>query len=87
MPRTMSLTPELVALCHRAMDDPGPNRRLAYLDDADYAAMVDTMLAGRPTGEPLWLFAYGSLIWKPEIEHDEELVAAAHGWHRSFCLN
>ena len=23
---------------------------------------------------PLWLFAYGSLIWKPEIEHLDERV-------------
>ena len=69
----MSLTAELVARCHREIEDPGPDPALAYLDDADYAAMVDAMLAGRPPDEPLWLFAYGSLIWKPEIEHDEEL--------------
>ena len=34
----------------------------------------------------LWLFAYGSLIWKPEVEHVEERVGTARGWHRSFCL-
>ncbi len=86
MPRTMSLTPELVTRCNRVMADPGPDPAASYLDDSDYADLVDAALAGRPPGEPLWLFAYGSLIWKPEIEHEEERVATAHGWHRSFCL-
>ncbi len=86
MPRTMSLTPELVARCHRDMADPGPDPALSHLDEGDYAALVEAMLEGRAPDEPVWLFAYGSLIWKPEIEHEEELVAAAHGWHRSFCL-
>ena len=42
----------------------------------------------RPTRElrTLWLFAYGSLIWKPEIEHVEERIGTARGWHCSFCL-
>jgi cation transport protein ChaC len=48
--------------------------------------MVETALARRESGQPLWLFAYGSLIWKPEIPHVEERVARLHGWHRSFCL-
>ncbi len=84
--RIMSLTAELVARCHRQMDDPGPDPAVTYLSDSNYAEMVETILAGRPAGEPLWLFAYGSLIWKPEIEHVDERVATAAGWHRSFCL-
>ncbi|EHK56645.1 hypothetical protein MAXJ12_13831, partial [Mesorhizobium alhagi CCNWXJ12-2] len=43
----MSLTPELVARCHRAVEDTGPEPGLAYLDDADYEAMLDTALLGR----------------------------------------
>jgi len=82
----MSLTPELVARVQRKIDDPGPSPDVAYLDDADYAAMVEATLADLPEGAPLWLFAYGSLIWKPEIEYLEERVAGLHGWRRSFCL-
>jgi cation transport protein ChaC len=83
----MSLTEELVARCYRAIEDSGPDPNAAHLDDADYAAMVDALEAQLPATEPLWLFGYGSLIWKPEIDHVEERVAAARGWHRSFCMN
>lgn len=84
--RVMSLTPELVARCHRVVEDAGPSPNVSYLGDEDYAAMVETALTGHVDGSPLWLFAYGSLIWKPEIEHVEERVAMLHGWRRSFCM-
>ncbi|MDG4886364.1 gamma-glutamylcyclotransferase [Mesorhizobium sp. WSM4887] len=84
--RTMSLTVELVARCFRAVDDPGPDPDAEHLVDSDYEAMLDAFEAELPATEPLWLFGYGSLIWKPEIEHFEERVAVARGWHRSFCM-
>ncbi|MBA3448421.1 MAG: gamma-glutamylcyclotransferase [Pseudaminobacter sp.] len=85
-PREMSLTPELVERCRRAVEDSGPEQGLGYLDDADYEAMLDATLAEHPQGAPVWLFAYGSLIWKPELEHVDERIAVARGWHRSFCI-
>jgi cation transport protein ChaC len=84
--RTMSLTEELVARCFRTVEDTGPDPDAAHLDDGDYEAMIDAFEAQLRATEPLWLFGYGSLIWKPEIEHDEERVALARGWHRSFCM-
>lgn len=84
--RRMSLTPEMLALVHRAMEDSGPLAGLGYLTDEDYERMVDGLLAAHPDGEDAWLFAFGSLIWKPECEHLEERHATAHGWHRSFCF-
>ena len=33
-----------------------------------------------------WVFAYGSLIWNPEIEVAERRPAALPGYRRSFCL-
>ncbi len=36
--------------------------------------------------EPLWVFAYGSLIWKPDFDAVEARHGTATGWHRSFCL-
>lgn len=84
--RTMSLTEELVARCYRAVEDPGPDPDARHLSDSDYEEMLDAFEGELPATEPLWLFGYGSLIWKPEIEHVEERVAVARGWHRAFCM-
>jgi glutathione-specific gamma-glutamylcyclotransferase len=35
---------------------------------------------------PVWLFAYGSLIWKPEMAFDRRVPARVHGYHRRLCL-
>lgn len=84
-PRTMCLTPDLVELCYREEVDPGPDPRRTTLTDDDFAALTD-QLAEESGDEPLWVFAYGSLIWKPEFEFVEQARATAMGWHRSFCL-
>jgi len=85
MPRTLSLTPIHIARIHREVPDTGPPPGMELHTDADYAAWV-ARIAGRAPPGPLRLFAYGSLIWKPEIGHTAEAPATAHGWHRSFCL-
>ena len=55
--------------------------------DADYDGWVDRMIRTHPAPTaPTRLFAYGSLIWKPEIEHVGEQLGIARGWHRAFCL-
>ena len=82
----MALTPDHVALVHRMVEDPGPEPGLVYHSEADYDAVVRNMLAQRPPGRDAWLFAYGSLIWKPEVEHLEARRGTAHGSHRSFCF-
>jgi glutathione-specific gamma-glutamylcyclotransferase len=82
----MSLTPELVALVHRTIEDPGPPPGVACQTEEDYDQMVDGLLSTHPAGEDAWLFAFGSLIWKPECEHLEERAGTASGWHRSFCF-
>jgi glutathione-specific gamma-glutamylcyclotransferase len=35
---------------------------------------------------PLWLFAYGSLMWNPAFEHVASRTATVHGYHRRLCL-
>ena len=37
-------------------------------------------------GDDIWVFGYGSLIWKPEIAYDERRDATVHGFHRRFCM-
>jgi cation transport protein ChaC len=81
----MALTAELVARCERHEPDPGPEPGYRHYVDADYEAAADGLLHQAPPGA-LWVFAYGSLIWKPAIETIEHRRASAHGWHRAFCL-
>jgi len=81
----MALTAELVARCERHEPDPGPRPGYCQLADADYAAAATRFLQQVPAG-PIWIFAYGSLIWKPAIAGFAHVPATAHGWHRAFCL-
>lgn len=86
MHRQMSLTSELVALCHREEADPGPDGSWTQLTDEDFLALSERLSNEADEG-PLWVFAYGSLIWKPAFESVERQRATAFGWHRSFCLD
>jgi len=81
----MALTAELVARCERHEPDPGPEPGRRYFSDAEYESAAVKLLEGAPSG-PLWVFAYGSLIWKPAIDTTNHRPAVANGWHRSFCL-
>jgi cation transport protein ChaC len=81
----LSLTADLVARVERKEPDPGPLPGRIYLTESDYEALTSELIASCQ-GEPLWVFAYGSLIWKPECDFTEHRRATAHGWHRSFCL-
>lgn len=33
-----------------------------------------------------WVFAYGSLIWRPDLDVAERRDALVHGWHRALRL-
>jgi glutathione-specific gamma-glutamylcyclotransferase len=78
----MRLTHDLVVEAARRGDDPGA----VLAADADYAAMSRRLLAARPANGEVWVFAYGSLIWKPACDIAEQRIALARGWHRAFCL-
>jgi glutathione-specific gamma-glutamylcyclotransferase len=36
--------------------------------------------------QPVWIFAYGSLMWDPAFPRAGSEPALLRGWHRSFCL-
>lgn len=85
--RSLSLTPEHIARVHRVVEDAGPAAGVQQQTDADYATWVSRIAGSHPAPHlPTQLFAYGSLIWKPEIEHVGEQLGVACGWHRAFCL-
>jgi hypothetical protein len=69
----LSLSPAHIARIHKAVEDAGPPAGVEQQTDADYADWVVQIAASHPTpGRSTQLFAYGSLIWKPEIEHTSE---------------
>jgi cation transport protein ChaC len=53
---------------------------------------LPTAIEAAPPAPPLapcghlWVFAYGSLIWRPGFAHLGMHRALLRGWHRSFCL-
>ena len=63
-------------------------------DGADTAILSDeALIASRRAfipddyeGDDIWVFGYGSLIWKPELHFTEQLEALVHGYHRRFCM-
>ncbi len=45
---------------------------------------VDAALLARPG--PFWVFAYGSLMWRPGFRYLQARPALLYGYHRSFCV-
>lgn len=79
------LTRELVESVHPApLADQGVAIELA--SDEELAESLAAFLRLRPDRGPVWLFAYGSLMWKPELPILEKRIGRLHGWHRRFCM-
>ena len=56
------------------------------LDDDARDASLERVLRPWDRNEPVWVFGYGSLIWRPEFEFDLKVRGRVHGYHRSLCL-
>jgi cation transport protein ChaC len=84
MRRQMTLTADLVARVARVVEDLGPSD-VIFMTDGDYKVAIRSMLEQAPAGD-LWLFGYGSLLWKPACEVAESRVGKVRGWHRAFCI-
>lgn len=52
---------------------------------AQLDASLAALLGARPPG-PVWVFGYGSLMWNPLLQVEQQARATLHGWQRSFCM-
>ena len=67
---------------------PPPASAFSRWSEEQRRASLDSTLAlaGWHEAQDLWVFAYGSLIWRPEFDFAERRLALLHGHHRSLCL-
>jgi glutathione-specific gamma-glutamylcyclotransferase len=68
------------------MIKPPPTNPVEPLSDEQRAESLERTLAMRPTGGPVRVFAYGSLLWDPCFEHEAKEAARLVGWVRRTCL-
>jgi len=59
---------------------------LTLRSEAEMEATLADALAARPSGAPVWVFGYGSLMWNPSFHFAEQRHATLAGWQRRFCL-
>jgi cation transport protein ChaC len=52
----------------------------------DPAPLLDEALRTWGGQRDLWVFAYASLIWRPEFPVAEQRLARVHGWHRALAM-
>ncbi len=56
------------------------------LSDDERQASLERALAGWRPGQDLWVYGYGSLVWRPEFNYAERRTALLRGYHRALCL-
>jgi cation transport protein ChaC len=52
----------------------------------DPAPMLERTLEEWGGQQDLWVFGYGSLIWRPDFEFAEQRPALVRGWHRALKM-
>jgi cation transport protein ChaC len=82
----LRLTQELVDRVARIEPDEGYEPHIEVFSEEDYDEHLRNFLTPLSPADPVWVFAYGSLIWKPGFAHVETRRGLAEGWQRSFCL-
>jgi cation transport protein ChaC len=84
--RQMRLTEAHVARMALLVTPDGPLPPAETATDEDFRQFTQDILAGSDGSDQIWVFAYGSLIWKPACDFVEMRTGLVRGWHRAFCL-
>jgi cation transport protein ChaC len=61
-------------------------RRVSSRAETHSNPLPEPIAALRFGAEPVWIFAYGSLLWEPDFQYSEAEPALLRGYHRSCCL-
>ena len=88
-PRQMRLTQRHVGYLQPpspSEDMPPPPSGMRAASPEDHARTIAHLLGPAGDHDEVWIFAYGSLIWKPACDFIEMRTGRVHGWHRAFCL-
>ena len=63
-----------------------PPKSFARLADDERHRLLLEVRASRPQGEPVWVFGFGSLMWRPEGKCDVIAPAYLKGYERQFRI-
>ena len=56
------------------------------LTEEEFAKTLSAVMASHGRRDDLWVFGYGSLMWRPGFPHLERQLGVVHGYHRAFCV-
>ncbi len=56
------------------------------LSEDEFAKTLRAVMASHDRQVDLWVFGYGSLMWRPDFPHLERHFGVVHGFHRAFCV-
>ncbi|WP_299496965.1 gamma-glutamylcyclotransferase [uncultured Shewanella sp.] len=59
---------------------------LNLLDEETRQTLLTQTLSSYLKGKPLWVFAYGSLMWNPTFHFSHVEPCTLEGYHRQFCI-
>lgn len=74
------------ALPSALVRQPPDASRFRMLSEDERQASLERALAGWRPGQDLWVYGYGSLVWRPEFNYAERRKALLRGYHRALCL-
>ena len=62
------------------------NRPASMSVSDDEKALIESRRHNPEPGKDFFVFAYGSLMWRPDFPFIEIMPATLYGYHRAFCI-